>query len=137
MTHPIAICGSSYSPRPLDVPLHELLGFRADDYVTIATHGVSRAKTWQAADLSFEYAMRDGKLSQADAWIGAQPVKSTLGDKRASARDILAVRVLYADFDDSRARASRSSPRSRSCRRRSGSSRPRSSPPAAVCTPAG
>lgn len=100
MTHPIAICGSSYSPRPLNVPLHELLGFRADDYVTIATHGVSRAKTWQAADLSFEYAMRDGKLSQADAWIGAQPVKSTLGDKRASARDILAVRVLYADFDD-------------------------------------
>lgn len=82
-----------------DVPIHTLLGFEAGDHVSLATDGVKVARTFEAADLSFDYAVHQGRLSAQDTWIGAQPVKKSLGNKRAKASDVACVRVLYADFD--------------------------------------
>lgn len=78
-------------------PLSQLLGFEPGDYVSIATQGVRVARTVSVDDLDFEYAA--GLLSQEDTWIGAQPVKPSTPDRRASASDVACVRVLYADFD--------------------------------------
>lgn len=77
--------------------LAQALGFEPDDYVTVATHKVQRARTISVAELDFEYSA--GLLDQQDTWIGAQPVKPALGDKRAKYSDVACVRVLYADFD--------------------------------------
>ena len=77
--------------------LAQALGFEPDDHVTVATHKVQRARTISAAELDFEYSA--GLLDQQDTWIGAQPVKPALGDKRAKYGDVACVRVLYADFD--------------------------------------
>lgn len=74
-----------------------MLGFEPGDFVTVATHGVQRARTVSVDDLDADYAM--GLFDQVDTWIGAQPVKPGTPDKRTKASDVACVRVLYADLD--------------------------------------
>ena len=75
----------------------QALGFELDDFVTVATNKVQQARTVSAEDLDMELAF--GEIEQRDTWIGAQPVKKSTPNKRTSAKDVAAIRVLYADFD--------------------------------------
>lgn len=87
----------STTPGVKPSSLAQALGFEDGDFVTIATNKVQQARTVSTDDLDMEFAF--GDLAQQDTWIGAQPVKPGTANKRTSAKDVAAIRVLYADFD--------------------------------------